>query len=304
MRDDHALQPIPFYKMHGLGNDFVIIDIRGQSVDPVTPALARVIGDRNRGVGFDQLTVVRDSSDRDVAADIDFWNPDGSMAAACGNATRCVADLLMKEQQVDRLTLRSENGLLPTERLESGMIRANMGRPKLDWRDIPLKEASHTERIDVKLGPIDDPVLWGPGAVNMGNPHAVFFVDDADKAEVEKLGPFIENHPMFPERTNVEFAHVIDPNQLRLRVWERGAGVTLACGSGACATVVAGARRNLVERRAVVHLDGGPLAIEWSEADDCVYMAGPTQMVFAGALSPEFLETVSRDKETADAASS
>lgn len=297
MRDQpdpsNAPAPIPFYKMHGLGNDFVVIDIRGQAADPVSPALARAVGDRHRGVGFDQLVVIRDSSDRAVAADIDFWNADGSMAGACGNATRCVADLLMKEQGLDRLVLRSENGLLPAERLASGMIRVNMGRPKLDWKDIPLKEASHTERIDVKLGPIDDPVLWGPGAVNMGNPHAVFFVEDAEKAEVEKLGPFIENHPMFPERTNVEFAHVIDANQIRLRVWERGAGVTLACGSGACAAVVAGARRDLIARKAIVHLDGGALAIEWSEADDCVYMSGPTQMVFAGALSAEFLASVS-----------
>ncbi|MEO1331607.1 MAG: diaminopimelate epimerase [Pseudomonadota bacterium] len=279
--------PIPFLKMHGLGNDFVLIDARGGD-DPVTPALARAIADRHRGVGFDQLVVIRESAERGIAAAVDFWNADGSMAQACGNATRCVADLLMREQGVEALALRSVAARLDCARLADGRIRVGMGRPKLDWREIPLAEASDTERIDVKLGPIGAPSLWGPGAVNMGNPHAVFFVEDAEAQPVATIGPMIENHPMFPERANVGFAQVLERDRLRLRVWERGAGVTLACGSNACAAVVAGVRRDLVDRRAEVLLDGGALEIEWSEADDVVYMTGPVRMVFAGALSPEF----------------
>ncbi|MCI4661013.1 MAG: diaminopimelate epimerase [Neomegalonema sp.] len=284
------LAPLPFFKMHGLGNDFVVIDARGKH-DPMTPALARAVGDRHCGVGFDQLVVIRESGEPGVAAAIDFWNADGSMAGACGNATRCVADVMMAEIRQDEIALRTQNGILPARRLSDGRVEVNMGPPKLDWRDIPLAEASFTERIDVKLGPIDAPVLWGPGAVNMGNPHAVFFVEDAESQPITKLGPFIENHPMFPERTNVEFAHVIAPDEIRVRVWERGAGVTMACGSGACAAVVAGVRRELIERRATVWMDGGALDVEWREEDDCVYLTGPTQMVFAGVLSPDFIAT-------------
>lgn len=281
-------QTLPFLKMHGLGNDFVVVDARGMH-DPMTAPLVRAIGDRHFGVGFDQLVVIRDAHERGVDALVDFWNADGSLSGACGNATRCVADLLMNETGRQAVVLRSQNGLLPCARAEMGMVRVNMGPPKLEWQEIPLKEASDTRRIDVKLGPIDDPVLWGPSAVNMGNPHCVFYVEDAEKVPLEKLGPMLEHHPMFPERTNVEFCHVIDPHQIRLRVWERGAGITLACGSGACAAVVAGARRGLIDRRAVVRLDGGALAIDWSADDNCVYMTGPVATVFAGALTPEFM---------------
>ncbi|MEO1293331.1 MAG: diaminopimelate epimerase [Pseudomonadota bacterium] len=288
MTEPAPIPPIPFFKMHGLGNDFVVIDARVLP-DPVTPDLARAVADRRRGVGFDQLIVIRESDEHEVAALIDFWNADGSMSGACGNGTRCVAEVLMDETAADTVALRTANGILRAERLEDGRVRVNMGPPKLDWRDIPLAEASFTERIDVKLGPIDAPVLWGPGAVNMGNPHAVFFVDDAEAQPIEKLGPFIENHPMFPERTNVEFAHVIAEDEIRLRVWERGAGVTLACGSGACAAVVAGARRGLIGRSAKVWMDGGLLEADWREDDDCVYLNGPTQMVFVGTLTPAFL---------------
>ncbi|MEL6980460.1 MAG: diaminopimelate epimerase [Pseudomonadota bacterium] len=282
------MNALPFYKMHGLGNDFVVIDARG-GADPVGPALARALGDRRRGVGFDQLIVLRDSSDRSVAADIDFWNADGSLSDACGNGARCAAALLMAQNGETTLTLRSGAGLLPSARDAQGRVTVDMGAPKLDWREIPLRDASHTERIDVKLGPIDDPALWGPGAVNMGNPHCVFFVEDAELAPVERLGPMIEHHPMFPERTNVEFAQVLDRGRIRVRVWERGVGVTLACGSGACAVAVAAARRLMTERRVEILMDGGPLAVEWRESDGHVLLTGPTMMVFAGALTPDFL---------------
>ncbi|MEM9726236.1 MAG: diaminopimelate epimerase [Pseudomonadota bacterium] len=282
------MQALPFYKMHGLGNDFVVLDAR-DGEDPMGPALARALADRRRGVGCDQIVVLRESGERGIAAAVDFWNADGSMSDACGNGARCAADLVMTGLGLEAVTLRSANGPLPSRRREDGLIQVDMGPPKLDWRDIPLRDASHTERIDVKLGPIDDPALWGPGAVNMGNPHCVFFVDDAEAAEVEKIGPLIENHPMFPERTNVEFVQVLDRGRVRARVWERGVGVTQACGSGACAVAVASARRLLTERSVAVLLDGGTLEIAWRAEDDHVLMTGPSATVFAGVLTPDFL---------------
>lgn len=281
--------------MHGLGNDFVVIDAR-RAGDPVTPALAQALADRHRGVGFDQLAVIRPGGVKS-AAEVVFWNPDGSTAGACGNATRCVADLLMRESGTSALTLRTERGLLDCARRAEGWIAVNMGAPKLDWKEIPLAEASDTTRIDVKLGPIDDPVLWGPTAVNMGNPHAVFFVEDLAATAVEKLGPMLEHHPMFPERANIGFAEVLSPTEIRLKVWERGAGLTLACGSGACAALVAGVRRRLTETKARVLVDGGALEIEWREDDGAVIMAGPTSDVFEGVLTAAFLARVEGEVE-------
>ena len=290
---ENALKRLPFVKMHGLGNDFVILDLRGGLPKP-TPALARAIADRRRGVGFDQLITIEDEKHPQLAAYMGIFNPDGSRSGACGNATRCVAHLLMEESGADSLTLRTDFGPLACWQAEDGMVRVNMGAPKLDWEDIPLAEASDTVRIDVKLGPIDNPTLWGPGAVNMGNPHAVFFVDDAETVPVDKLGPMIENHPMFPERANVEFCHVIDRNRIRMRVWERGAGITQACGSGACAAVVAGVRRGLIDRECVVELDGGALSIEWGARDN-VFMTGPVATSFRGEIGPDILAQAASD---------
>lgn len=281
--------PIPFLKMHGLGNDFVIVDLRGGKAR-LNEQLIRSLGDRQRGIGFDQFITIEDDPNPMVAAFMGIWNPDGSRAEACGNATRCVASLLLAERDDDEIRIRTEFDLLACARSPNGMIRVDMGAPKLEWEEIPLKDASDTVRIDVKLGPIDDPVLWGPGAVNLGNPHAVFFVDDVENYPVDKVGPMVENHPMFPERTNVEFVEVLGPNRIRMRVWERGAGITQACGSGACASVVAGVRRKLIERRCVVILDGGPLAIEWNEGGR-VLMTGPVAKSFEGLIRPEFFET-------------
>ncbi len=283
---------LPFLKMHGLGNDFVIVDLR-DGVRAPSAALVRAVGDRRRGVGFDQFISIEDDPSAEITAYMGIWNPDGSRSGACGNATRCVASLLMEELEVDTVRLRTDGGLLTCWAAPGGMVRVDMGKPKLEWTDIPVAEASDTVRVDVKFGPIDNPVLWGPGAVNMGNPHAVFFVDDADSFPVDKIGPMVENHPMFPERTNVEFCTVLDSNRIRMRVWERGAGITDACGSGACAAVVAGVRQGKIDRKCVVMLDGGPLGIEWTDGGS-VMMTGPVALSFSGELGPDILSQAAR----------
>jgi diaminopimelate epimerase len=264
-----------FLKMHGLGNDFVVIDARG-GFDPVTPALARALGDRHRGVGFDQLAVIRDGVGADAA--IDFWNADGSPAAACGNATRCVARLLMAEAASATLSLRTGRGVLRAEMAGDGLIRVNMGHPQQRWDEVPLARATDLDAL---------PLEGGPGAVGMGNPHCVFVVPDAEAVDLAALGPRVEHDPLFPERTNVEVVQVIDRATVRMRVWERGGMQTLACGSGACAAAVVTARRGLTDRRVRVRLDGGDLDIDWR--DDGVWMTGPTALVYEGRLTPEFL---------------
>ena len=269
------LAGLRFVKMHGLGNDFVVIDARGGR-DPVTPALARALGDRNRGVGFDQLAVIRDGLDSD--ATIDFWNADGSGAAACGNATRCVARLLMDESGATALDLRTGRGVLRAEDAGGGLIRVNMGQPQQRWDEVPLARSVEMDAL---------PIEGRPSAVGMGNPHCVFVVEDAEAVDLAVRGPRIEHDPLFPERTNVEFVHVVDPGTIRMRVWERGGVATLACGSGACAAAVVTARRGLTGRRVTVRLDGGELAIDWRE--DGVWMTGPSALVFEGRLSPEFV---------------
>jgi diaminopimelate epimerase len=266
---------VPFLKMHGLGNDFVVIDARSGG-DPVTPALVRAVGDRHRGVGFDQLAVIRNGNG--VAAEVDFWNADGSLSAACGNATRCVARLLMDEKGTDNLVLRTARGDLRAEEAEGGMIRVNMGQPQLDWREIPL-----ARDVDINALPLDG----SPGAAGMGNPHCVFVVDDVEAVDITTLGPRFEHDPLFPQRTNVEFCQVLDRNNVRVRVWERGTGVTLACGSGACAVAVVLHRQGHTDRQVSIHLDGGTLGIDWR--DDGVWMTGPTALSFRGELSPEIL---------------
>jgi len=263
-----------FRKMHGLGNDFVIIDARGAD-DPMTPALARAIGDRRRGVGFDQLAIMLDDDEAD--AGIVFWNSDGSTAGACGNASRCLGRILMEETGQDSAVIRTERGMLGCRRV-GDLIEVNMGQPQLNWREIPL-----AEKMETKTLALPD----GPAAVGMGNPHCVFFVADVEATKVEKQGPLFEVHPLFPERTNVEFAQVIDRQTIRLRVWERGAGETLACGSGACAAAVAAHRRGLTEAKVDIHLNGGMLSVDWRE--DGVYMTGPTTMVHDGVFSADFL---------------
>lgn len=264
-----------FMKMHGAGNDFVVIDTRGRKA-MVTPALARALGDRNRGVGFDQLAEIRDSDSADFA--LDFWNNDGSRAGACGNATRCVSDYMMRQLGKDSVTLTTARGGLSALRLPDGRVSVNMGPPQLDWQSVPLSHEVDTLHL---------PLSGDPVAVGMGNPHCVVFVPDAEVVDLPAIGPGYEHDPLYPQRTNVEFASLTGPDRLRMRVWERGAGITLACGSGACATAVAAHLRGLTGRRVTLDLDGGVLEIDWRE--DGVWMTGPVAHVFDGWLSPEFL---------------
>ena len=267
---------LAFRKMHGLGNDFVVIDARLREAG-VTPDLARALGDRHRGVGFDQLVVIR--SDEQADAALEFWNADGSRAGTCGNAARCVAALLIAEG-IEAPVLATAAGRLAARSESDGRVTVDMGPARTGWRDIPLAEATQTVSL----------MLPGaPGAVSMGNPHCVFFVEDAEAVDLESLGPAQEHHPFFPERTNVEVCSLAGEGRLRMRVWERGTGVTLACGSGACAAVVAGARKGLVPRSATVVLDGGPLDIAWREKDGHVLMTGPVTPVFEGVLAPEVM---------------
>ncbi len=270
MRNQDRSLRLPFMKMHGLGNDFVVIDGRGRPVS-ISADLARALGDRRRGVGFDQLVLIE--ADAEADARLSFWNADGSVSTTCGNATRCVARHLMDEFRGATLVLRTERGLLACEDAGRGWTRVNMGRPLLEWKDIPLARSVDTLRL---------PLEGAPVATGMGNPHCTFFVDDADAVDLEARGGEIERHPLFPERTNVQFCSLAGPDRIRTRVWERGVGVTPASGSSSCAAVVAAALRGLTGRRATVSLDGGELDIDWR--DDGVWMAGPTAHVFDATL--------------------
>lgn len=269
---------LPFMKMHGLGNDFVVVDAR-QGENPVTDALARGIADRHRGVGFDQLAVIGKPDDRAVR--LTFYNADGSLSAACGNATRCIARYLMDESGDATITLKTERGLLEARDEDRGLTSVNMLHPQLDWQEIPL-----VREMDTLVLPIEGE----PTATGMGNPHCSFFVADAEAADLEDIGARMEHHPLFPQRTNVQLAHIVGTDHIRMRVWERGVGVTLASGSSSCAVAVAAARRGLTGRSVRVDLDGGTLDIDWRE--DGVWMTGPTMHVFSGALSPAFLESL------------
>ena len=266
---------LAFMKMHGAGNDFVVIDSRGRGA-VVTPALARALGDRNRGVGFDQLAEIRSHDGADFA--LDFWNSDGSQAQACGNATRCVSDVVMRDLGKAQVELVTRRGRLMARRMADGRVSVNMGAPQRDWQAVPLARAEETLHL---------PLPGDPVAVGMGNPHCVYFVSDAEAVDLGRLGPQTEHDPLFPERTNVEFVSVLGPDHLRMRVWERGTGVTLACGSGACAAAVAAHLRGLTGRTVRLDLDGGVLEIDWR--DDGVWMTGPVAHVFDGVLSPAYL---------------
>ena len=243
----------------------------------MTPALARALGDRNRGVGFDQLAVVRPGAG--VAAEVDFWNADGTPADACGNATRCVARLLMDESGAAALDLRTGRGVLRAEDAGGGLIRVNMGPPELDWRDGAAGAGDGPRRAAASRA-IPAPWAWAIRTASS-------WCTTPRRSTSSAIGPRIEQDPLFPERTNVEFVQVIDRETIRMRVWERGGMVTLACGSGACAAVVVTARRGLTGRRVTVRLDGGELGIDWR--DDGVWMTGPTALVFEGRLSADFL---------------
>ena len=271
----------PFLKMNGLGNDFVVVEARSAPFAP-SEAEARAIADRTAGIGCDQIIAIEPSGRADAFMRI--WNADGGEVGACGNAARCVGWLLMQASGRDAASIETVAGLLRAERDARGQITVDMGPPGLDWTDIPLAEAMDTRGIELQVGPIDAPILHTPGCVSMGNPHVVFFVPDAETAPVREVGPMIEHHLLFPERVNVGFAQIKARDRIRLRVWERGAGETLACGTGACAALVAASRRRLTDRRAVLEMNGGELQIEWRESDDHVLMTGPATLEFTGEL--------------------
>lgn len=273
-----AMQRIPFIKMHGLGNDFVLIDRRDQALE-IDADLVMRIADRHRGVGFDQLVILDSCPEAD--ARISFFNSDGSLAGACGNGTRCAARYLMDRAALERVSLASGSGTLQATRLADGRIEVVMPEPRLAWRDIPLAQPCDTLNVPLRLFGLDQPV-----AVSMGNPHAVFFVEDLDALDIEEIGPTLERHPMFPERANIGFVQIVGEAALRLRVFERGAGLTLACGSGACAAVVAAIRRERVQSPCRVLLDGGELSIAWNGAGP-VLMTGPTAYSFEGVIADE-----------------
>ena len=276
-----------FVKMHGCGNDFIGFDERSVPLG-LTPARAAAIANRRTGIGCDQLITI-EAAPPGAAADafMRIRNPDGSAAGACGNATRCVAALLATETAQRHLVIRTVAGDLHAEMLADGGVRVDMGPARLDWQDIPLARKMDTLHLDLALGPVDD-----PAAASMGNPHVTFFVATLTDLPVEALGPVLEQHPLFPDRANIGFAEVLDRDRLRLRVWERGAGLTLACGSGACAALVNAHRRGLTGRRAAVILDGGELEIEWREDGPngdaprgSVLMTGPVATAFTGEIN-------------------
>ena len=270
----------PFLKMHGAGNDFVVLDARAHPLD-LAPAAAARIADRHRGVGCDQIILIE--PDDGAAAFMRILNADGSESGACGNATRCVAALLAAETGARRLVIRTNAGLLPADIKGPTLVEVDMGAPKLGWEDIPLAEPADTLSLRLALGPVQN-----PAACSMGNPHATFFVDDLTHLQIETIGPKLEHARLFPERANIGFARIDAPDRIRLRVWERGAGLTLACGSGACAALVNAHRRGLAARRAEIEMDGGTLTLTWRD-DGHVLMEGPVALVFEGELDAAML---------------
>ena len=272
----------PFLKMHGLGNDFVILDGRKKALD-LPLERRRSIAHRQLGIGCDQLIVLEPPTDRDADIFMRIYNPDGSEAGACGNATRCVASLVMDERNADQVTVQTISGLLESQKTGMGanglpVIAVDMGLAKLDWREIPVREACDTNHMLVGLGPLQDPV-----GTSMGNPHATFFVENLAAIPLEELGPKLEHDPFFPQRANIGVAQMAGKDRLRLRVWERGTGLTLACGSGACAAGVAAARRGLTSRKVDVMVEHGTLTIEWLR-DDHVMMTGGISLSYKGEL--------------------
>lgn len=273
-----------FRKMHGLGNDFVVLDGRGTGF-ALDEATARAIADRRRGVGCDQVIVIERGHDG-ADAGMRIFNASGDEVEACGNAARCVARLLLDERDESIVRIDTRGGRLACSDAGRGAVTVDMGRPRFDWRDIPL-----SQRVDTRDFPLEiEGRRFDASAINVGNPHCVIFVENADAAPLAGLGPKIEHHPLFPARTNVEFASVNSHERLRMRVWERGVGITQACGTGACAVAVVAHRRGLAGRRVEIVLDGGVLAIEWRRDNDHILMTGSASFAFAGEIDLGLLE--------------
>ena len=267
-----------FWKMNGAGNAFAVFDARRRAFDPDKQTIKAIA----TKTGADQILAIERDATRDAFMRI--WNADGEEVAACGNGTRAVAQLLLEETGKDEVVIRTEADMLKGSRAENGLVTVDMGSPLMGWEDIPLSEKMDVRGVDVKIGPMDNPYLSRPAVVSMGNPHAVFFVDDVDNYDIPAIGPLVEWHPTFPEGVNVGFAQIIDSETIRLRVWERGAGLTKACGTGACAALVCAARAGKTGRRAKMILDGGELTIHWDEDTDRVLMTGPVEMEYSGEI--------------------
>jgi diaminopimelate epimerase len=273
---------LPFRKMNGLGNEIVVVDLRGRK-GAFTAAAAHAVAERPQS-HFDQMMVLHDARSAGTEAYIRIFNTDGSEAEACGNGMRCVGWVVAGETGRKALKFETKAGVLDVRVADVAHITVDMGRPRFGWKDIPLAEAFHdTKAIELQIGPIDKPILHSPSVVNVGNPHAVFWVADVNAYDLARIGPLLENHPMFPERANISVAHVTARNAITVRTWERGAGLTKACGSAACAALVCAARKGLTERRATVTLPGGPLLIEWT-GEDRILMTGPVEFEHEGVL--------------------
>ena len=275
-----------FRKMNGLGNDFVVFDARVNPI-AISDAQVRAIADRKTGIGCDQLIVMEKSDSADVRMRI--WNAEGGEVPSCGNASRCIADLMFEEMNVDVATIETMGGFLSARKAGDHFVTIDQGKPKFGWKDIPLSEPfADTRHIELQVGPIDKPILHSPSVVNVGNPHCIFWVDDLDVVDFSKVGPMLENHPMFPERANISLAKVVARDHVVLKVWERGAGLTKACGTAACATMAAGHRIKIIDAKCRVTLPGGDLFMEFNEENGHILMTGPAVLDFEGTL-PEGL---------------
>src|SRR5512141_2973635 len=290
-----ALANHPFSKMNGIGNEIVVVDLReskgATSKSLVTPDEARAVA---YAVPYDQLMLLQPPRLAGTEAFIRIYNNDGSEAGACGNGMRCVVRRLFEATGQTAVTFETSAGLLNCwQGPSSDLYTVDMGPPKFGWKDIPLaEEFRDTRSIELQIGPIDAPVLHTPSAVSMGNPHAIFWVDDVNAYDLARFGPLLENHPIFPERANITLAHIVDRGHIRIRTWERGAGLTKACGSAACATAVAAARLKRTERNVTISLPGGDLGIEWRTSDDHVLMTGTATFEYEGRFDPKLFASV------------
>jgi diaminopimelate epimerase len=273
---------IAFRKMNGLGNDFVVIDARERPVD-MSEAQARAIADRTSGIGCDQIIVMEKSSLADVRMRI--WNAEGGEVESCGNASRCIADIVMNEKVATSATIETKGGFLMGQRAGKLMVTIDNGKPRFDWDQIPLSEKfADTRHIELQVGPIDAPLMHSPSVVNVGNPHCIFWVRDLDVVNLGRVGPMLENHPLFPERTNVEMVKVVSRTHVIVNVWERGAGLTQACGTAACAVMAAGHRIKIIDSHCRVTLPGGDLMMSIDESNGHVIMTGPLSYDYEGVL--------------------
>lgn len=274
---------LAFHKMNGAGNEILVLDLRARPID-LEPEEIREIA-ATPGMGFDQLMAVLPANGGNSDAALKIYNRDGSEAGACGNGTRCVAALLLPESDRSEIVFSTDSGELPAWSDGTGAITVDMGAPRFRWDEIPLAEPFHDLRaIELQIGPIDRPFLHSPTVVSMGNPHAIFWVDDVAAFDLAQLGPLLENHPIFPDRANISLAQIDSADHITLRVWERGAGLTRACGSAACAATVAGAWTKRTGRKVTVSLPGGDLGIEWRDSDSHVLMTGPWELEHSGVL--------------------